>query len=231
MWVPLLLLANVATEATADAAEEVGLGIAYDPRVPLGRFREVVPDPGLGGVQARWDYFPLDELSIGFNIQYNHFRRGEPADAAAGQNDPVTTAKFRNVSCWGFLATARYYLSTSALRPYAELGAGLSNVTGAVLANDLSRRDAGGGFIIQPSIGVLIPFVQEGDSPSPSLSPSLSTDEDDGHEHDLSFTMRRPRESMFGLTVSLTYAFTSADVGEARNVAYAGFQLGIYAKP
>jgi hypothetical protein len=222
LWVPLLLLANVVTEATADAAEEVGLGLAYDPRVPLGRFREVVPDPGLGGVQARWDYFPLDELSIGFSIQYNQFRRSPPPDAIAGQNDPVTAARFRNVSCWGFLATTRYYLSTSALRPYAELGAGLSNVSGAVLANDLSRRDVGGGFIVQPSIGVLIPFSQDGES--------ASADEGDAHVHDLGWT-RRPRESLFGLTVSLTYAFTSADVGEARNVAYAGFQLGIYAKP
>lgn len=36
---------------------------------------------------------------------------------------------------------------------------------------------------------------------------------------------------MFGVTASVTYAFTTADVGGAHNVAYAGLQLGIYAKP
>jgi len=38
-------------------------------------------------------------------------------------------------------------------------------------------------------------------------------------------------ESMFGLTASVTYAFTTADIVGARNVSYAGIQVGIYAKP
>jgi hypothetical protein len=43
--------------------------------------------------------------------------------------------------------------------------------------------------------------------------------------------MRKPMESMFGLTASATYAYTTADVAGSSNVSYAGLQIGIYAKP
>ncbi|NVL67826.1 hypothetical protein, partial [Escherichia coli] len=58
-----------------------------------------------------------------------------------------------------------------------------------------------------------------------------TSDEDETSALDIVGPRRRPRESMFGVTVSMTYAFTTADVGGARNVGFAGFQLGIYAKP
>jgi hypothetical protein len=43
----------------------------------------------------------------------------------------------------------------------------------------------------------------------------------------------RPRrvDRTYGLTASFTYSFTTAEVVGAHNVAYAGFQVGIYAKP
>lgn len=222
LCLPLLLIGNVVTGSTAGAAEEVGLGLAYDVRSPSGSFRGVVPDVGYAGLQAKWDYFPIDELSIGFDIQYNAFRRGPPIPDANGSPAPPT---YRNVAFWSFLQTARYYLSTSALRPYAELGAGISTATGATLATDLSRREVVSGLVLQPSIGVLMRFSDDG------RARAGTSDEDETSALDIVGPRRRPRESMFGVTVSMTYAFTTADVGGARNVGFAGFQLGIYAKP
>jgi hypothetical protein len=50
----------------------------------------------------------------------------------------------------------------------------------------------------------------------------------------VSYGVRKPSrsfESMFGVTASFAYSFTSADVVTAHNVSYLGVQLGIYAKP
>jgi hypothetical protein len=221
LCVPLFVLGNVVTGSTAGAAEEVGLGLAYDVRSPAGSFRGVVPDVGYAGLQAKWDYFPIDELSIGVAVQYNQFRRGPAIPDANGSPAPPT---YRNVAFWSFLQTARYYFSTSALRPYAELGAGVSTATGATRADDLSRREVVAGLVVQPSIGVLMRFSED------DRVPAGTNGEEEASLPDMG-PRRRPRESMFGVTVSMTYAFTTADVGGARNVSFVGFQLGIYAKP
>jgi hypothetical protein len=221
LCLPLFLLGNVVTGRTAGAAEEVGLGLAYDVRSPAGGFRGVVPDVGYAGLQAKWDYFPVDELSIGLEIQYNGFRRG-PAVPPANRSPTLPT--YRNVELWSFLQTFRCYFSTSALRPYAELGAGVSSATGATLADDLTRRGVVTGFVVQPSVGVLMRFSQDERVPSGT---------DGGGEGTTPYlgSRRRPRESMFGVTVSVTSAFTTLDIGGARDVGFVGFQLGIYAKP
>jgi hypothetical protein len=226
LCVPLFLLGNVVTGNTAGAADEVGLGLAYDVRSPAGSFRGVVPDVGYAGLQAKWDYFPLDELSIGFDIQYNNFRRGPPVPDANRSPAPPT---YRNVAFWSVLQTARYYFSTSALRPYAELGAGISTANGATLVDDLSRREVVTGFVVQPSVGVLIRFTEEDRVPSGAHGDDL--DDRDDRIPEIIGSRRRPRESMFGVTASVTYAFTTLDVGGARDVGFVGLQLGIYAKP
>ncbi|MEA2747137.1 MAG: hypothetical protein QOI41_1280 [Myxococcales bacterium] len=222
LCVPLFLLGDVVTGSTAGAAEEVGLGVAYDVRAPAGSFRSVIPDVGYAGIQAKWDYFPLDELSIGVDIQYNQFRRRPTVPDADGSPTPPA---YHNVGFWSFLQTARYYFSSSALRPYAELGAGLSTATGATLVDDLSRRNAVTGLVVQPSIGVLLRFSED------DRVRSSTNDEREAGLLDLGLRRRPPRESMFGVTASLTYAFTTTEVGGARNVGFVGFQLGIYAKP
>jgi hypothetical protein len=216
---PLFLLANVVTGSTA-AAEEVGLGLVYDMRSPAGNFRSVAPDVGYAGIQAKWDYFPIDELSLGFDIQCNSFRRSPGVPEA---NSSPSPPMYRNVAFWSFLQTARYYFSTSALRPYAEIGAGLSTATGATVADDLSRREGVSGFVVQPSFGVLMRFSED--------ERVRSSDAEDLARFAGSGARRRSRESLLGVTASVSYAFTTVDVGGARDVGFVGFQLGIYAKP
>jgi len=219
---PLFLLGNAMTVGTASAAEEVGLGLAYDVRSPAGSFRSVVPDMGYAGIQAKWDYYPTDELSIGFDIQCNSFRRGPDVRAPNHGPSPPT---YRNVAFWSFLQTARYYFSTSALRPYVEIGGGLSAASGATRAEDLSRREVVTGFVFQPSIGVLMRFSDED-----RVLSRADADEYEARALQIG-SRRRPRESLFGVTVSATYAFTTVDIGGARDVGFVGLQLGIYAKP
>jgi hypothetical protein len=220
LCLPLFLLGNVATASTASAADEGGLGIAYDMRSPAGSFRGVVPDVGAAGVQLKWDYFPIDELSLGFDIQCNTFRRGPPALAA---NRVASLPSYRNLAFWSFLWTARHYLSTGALRPYAELGAGLSAATGAT-AEDLSRREVVAGFVVQPAVGLLMRFSED------DRVPFSSDAETEAHIRRIG-SRRGPDDSLFGVTVSAAYSFTTVDIGGARDVGFVGFQLGIYAKP
>lgn len=214
-------VATVVTSSAAHAAKEIGLGIAYDPRVPVGSFRDVIPNVAFTGLQAKWDYFPLDRLSLGVGVQYHLFQRGTQTDTVAIPNGAVTAPNYRYATFWSALPVARYYFSTRTFRPYVELGAGVSSSVATVLVSDLGVRNSGVAFIIQPSVGVLwrLPVSRsagtgDGDLPPPSTGYS-----------------RKPLESMFGLTASLTYAFTTTDLAGASNVGYAGIQLGIYAKP
>src|SRR5690349_14759724 len=91
-------LAMALTSGTVHAAKEVGLGVTYDPRVPLGSFRDFVPDVAVIGIQAKWDYFVLDALSIGLEAQHHRFRRGVETDTIPIPNGAVTAPTFRNVT-------------------------------------------------------------------------------------------------------------------------------------
>lgn len=202
-----------ATTGTARAAREFGYGVTYDPRIPLGSFRDFVPDISFGGLQAKMDYFPIDSLSLGLEGQYHLFQRGAETSTAPIDNGAVTGALFRRASFWSFLPTARWYFSSRALRPYAALGVGLATRTETLIVSDLSRHDTSVALIIQPSLGVLWRFAD-------------TTDREPSNE-----LARKPLDSLFGLTASVTYAYTTADVLGANNVGYAGIQVGIYAKP
>jgi hypothetical protein len=218
-----LALASTLAVRPAHAAREIGLGAAFDPRVPIGSFREFSPDATFRGLQAKLDYFPLDALSIGLDVQYNLFRRDLATDTVEIPNGAATAPTFRYMSFWSVLPTARYYASSSTFRPYAELGVGLSSTNASVLVSDLSVRDVGAALIVQPSIGVLW-----------KIAPGPGSTSDGGGGEALPPAKgfhTKPLDSLFGLTASLTYSFTTADAGRASNVMYAGIQVGIYAKP
>ena len=86
--------------------------------------------------------------------------------------------------------------------------------------SDQPQREVNTGFIVQPSAGVLW-----------RLTSRAHAERADDDQVALVGSPRKPLESMFGVTASVTYAFTTADVIGANNVSYAGFQIGIYAKP
>lgn len=208
----------------ARATREIGLGAAYDMRAPVGGFRSFVPNTSFSGFQVKWDFYPLDALSTGVEVQYHLFQRDLVTDSVAFQDGVTTATTFRYASFWSFVPTVRYhFFEHGALRPYLSLGAGAASVTSAILVSDVSRRDNGAAFVLQPSVGVLWRLSPERWTPSPDAgaegaAPGMRP-------------RRKPMESMFGLTASLTYTFTTADVASASDVSYAGLQLGIYAKP
>ncbi len=217
-----LLVAALATHARA--AKEIGLGITYDPRIPIGGLRDFTPDIAAAGLQVKWDYFPLDRLSIGIEGQYHLFQRGLETNTTPIANGAVTAPTFRYASIWSFLPTARYYFSARTFRPYAALGAGVSSTTDAFLVSDLGRRESGLSFIVQPSVGVLWRLWID-----PTRTPEGVAAGD--VRPVAGAPLRGPIESMFGVTASITCAFTTADVISASNVIYAGIQVGVYAKP
>jgi hypothetical protein len=199
---------------TANAAKEIGLGLTYDPRMPIGSFHDAMPNIAFGGMQAKWDYFPLDSLSTGMEVQYHLFQQGPQTGTIPIENGAVTAPVFRSASIWSFLPTARWYFSTRSLRPYASLGVGLTSASEAVVVSDISRRERATALIVQPSLGVLWRFVDATQPATEGLPP-----------------LRRPLESLVGLTASLAWAFTTSDVLGASDVGYVGIQIGLYAKP
>jgi hypothetical protein len=217
----LVSTAVMAASATAHAEKEVALGASYDARAPVGDFRRLIPETSFGGFQARWDFYPLDALATGIEVQYNLFQRSSKTDTISTDDAAFTGTTFRYAGFWSLMPTVRYYLfAHSTIRPYAELDAGVVAVTSAVLVSDQSRRDLVTAFIVQPSVGLLW-----------RLTPDRTSNVQIDPEEAAAGPLRRPLESMVGLTASVTYAFTTADVIAASNVSYAGFQLGIYAKP
>ena len=50
----LLPLVVLVTSATARADREIGLGLEYDPRMPIGSLRDIVPTAGIMGVHYTW---------------------------------------------------------------------------------------------------------------------------------------------------------------------------------
>jgi opacity protein-like surface antigen len=203
------------------AANEIGLGASYDARAPLGSFRTSIKNTSFAGLQVKWDFFPMDVFALGFEVQYNLFERGEATETVTRADAAITGTSFHYATFWSFLPTARYYLfARNMVRPYAELGVGATFVTSALLISDQPQRDTSPAFIVQPSVGVLV-----------RLTPDRRKEELAERERELGPDARQPLESMFGLTASVTYAYTTADVLTSNNVSYAGFQVGIYAKP
>ena len=157
-WAAALLVGLAMSSASGNAAaeSEVALGAAFDARVPVGSFRRAVPVTSFGGFQARWDFYPLDALATGVEVQYNLFQRPSTTDTVTTADGAITGTTFRYASFWSLMPTARYHLfPRGALRPYAEIAAGVVGVTSAVLLSDLSKRDITTAFIAQPSVGVL----------------------------------------------------------------------------
>jgi hypothetical protein len=219
----IVLLVAGLTSSPANATNEVGLGVSYDPRIPVGDFRTFAPDVGFAGFQVKWDYFFTDRLSAGIGVEYHLFRRDLETNTTQIPNGAITAPTFHYMTFWSFLPTARYYFSTREIRPYAEVGVGLSATARTVLASDLVQHDAGGALVVQPSIGVLWQLLTN--DAERARHEAVERDLSQGH------TARKMPESMFGLTTSITYSFTTADALGAHNVAYAGVQIGIYAKP
>jgi hypothetical protein len=221
-WIMALAVGAAASLSSAEAAaaKEIALGATYDMRVPVGSLRRLMPSASFNGFQARWDFFPRDALSAGLEVQYNLFQRGLVTATVPIANGDVTATTFRYASQWSFLPTVRYYLfPRSAFRPYAELAAGVTVLASAVLVSDLPQRDRSTAFILQPSAGVLW-----------RLTPDTTSRASDGSEAGVG-PVRKPLESMFGLTASVTYAYSTADIFGASDISHAGIQLGIYAKP
>ena len=225
-WVVSLLVGGATLLASNDASatKEVGLGATYDMRAPVGGFRDFVPNTSFTGFQVKWDFYPLDALSTGVEVQYHLFQRDLALGSVAFPDGAITATTFRYASFWSFIPTVRYhFFEHGAIRPYLSLGAGAAAVTSAILVSDVSRRDNAAAFVIQPSAGVLWRL-----SPERSLRATDGGEEGDGPGIG---PVRKPMESMFGLTASVTYTFTTADVPSANNVSYAGLQVGIYVKP
>ena len=218
----LVGLATTALSGNAAAEREVALGAAYDARVPVGSFRTTIPEASFGGFQARWDYYLTDALALGIGVQYNLFQRDTTTDTLTTADGAITGTTFRYAAFWSAMPTARYYLFPHGdLRPYAELGVGGSGVTSVVLVSDQSQRTNVGAFLVQPSVGVLWRLWRA----EPEAVEAVDYDVGSVGR------VRKPLESMFGLTASATYTYTTADVVGSNNVQYAGLQVGIYVKP
>jgi hypothetical protein len=217
----MFVLVAMATSGTARAQEEIGLGVAYDPRVPVGNLRDLVTTAGLAGLQGKWEYYVVDRrLAIGFDIQYQYFQHEGETTTVQIPNGAATASFTRYAYFLTFLPTVRWFPwpQLQAMRPFVELGVGVMNAVSAVLAADLSRHTNEAGFVAQPSVGFLWSIV--------SRESELAR----AYEEDPTLP-RRTGETLFGLTASLAWAVTTADVIGANDVSFVGFQLGIYAKP
>lgn len=211
----------------ARATNEVGLGAAYDPRIPVGDFRSFVPGVGFAGFQLKWDYFFTDKLTAGIDVEYHLFRRDLETNTTPIPNGAITAPAFHYMTFWSFIPTARYYFSTRAIRPYAELGVGMAATGRTIAVSDLVQHDAGAALVVQPTIGALWQIVTN----QAERAEREAAERDLGPAYLQEHKTHKPSESMFGLTTSIAYSFTTADALGAHNVSYVGLQLGIYAKP
>jgi hypothetical protein len=216
----LVTVALLAATGIARADDEIALGISYDPRIAVGGMRALVPNAALAGVQGKWEYYVMPgRLALGFDFQYHYFQHGDDKTTVAIDNGAATAPFSRYAYFITLLPTARYFVfRSSALRPWVELGVGATSATSAVLASDLSRRMSSGGIVLQPSAGVLVALVTRDNGPP------------GGYAHEEGMVARPRREEMFGISASVSWAFTNADVVTASNVSYVGIQLGLYSK-
>ncbi len=228
LFASLLGLAQAATSGTAHADREIGLGVSYDPRVPVGSLRDLVPAVAVAGVQGKWEYYAIaDTLALGFDVQYHYFQEGTQTRTVPFENGAATATFTRYAYLFSLIPTVRWFPGGSTLRtfrPFLELGAGVTSATGAVLASDLSRRSNLGGFVAQPSIGVVWALMSRD-----SLH-SASTVKPAEDEPWTAWIPSRRREAMLGISASLAWAFTTADVLTAKDINYVGVQLGVYTK-
>lgn len=223
LWI-LLPLAALVTSGTARADREIGLGLEYDPRVPLGNLRDVVPAAAVMGVQGKWEYYAVpDRLTLGFGVQYHYFQQGNETRTVDIKNGAATADFTRYAYFFSLLPSARWFPwgpNLRTVRPFVEIGAGITSATGAVLAADLSRRSNEGGFVAQPALGVLWALTSHDASASWAAGAAEATP----------WIKTRRRESMFAISASVAWAFTTADILTARDVSYVGVQLGVYSK-
>jgi hypothetical protein len=223
----LAMLATAAvalsTSATAAAGNEIGLGLSWDPRVPLGGLKDLAPNASPSGVQAKWEYYALDNrIALGLGFQYHYFQAADRTTTVEIPNGAATAPFTRYAYFITLFPTLRYYplgARPTTVRPFLEIGAGATSSTSAVLASDLSRRSNEGGFIAQPSAGVLW-TIRSRDTASAAASAGEGQ----------SWTSSRSRESMLAVSASLAWAFTTADIVTASDVSYVGLQLGLYSK-
>jgi len=201
-----VVAAAIAAGGPARAAGEMGFGLSYDARVPLGSFRDFVSDPGWQGFQGSLDYFPIDAVSVGVAVQYELFRQDFPTQTMQIPNGAITSEVFRHAAVWSIFPVARAYLLPRAVvRPYLALGVGPVDVIHNAQASDVVVSNDRWALMVQPSAGV---FYRIGPNPPYGLR------DDPG----------------FGVSASLSYAWTSSSFGAVSNLSSLGAQLGLYGK-
>src|SRR4051794_7003134 len=106
----VVALTAVVKSSPAHADREIGLGINYDPRVPIGDFRALVPDVALVGVQAKWEYYAIARrLALGFDVQYHYFQQGDEVTTVPIANGAATAPFTRYAFFLAVLPTVRYF--------------------------------------------------------------------------------------------------------------------------
>jgi hypothetical protein len=196
----------LAAGPAASASGEVGFGVSYDARLPVGSFRRVVTKPAWQGFQATLDYFISDTFSIGVGGQYSLFQQNFSSQTIGLQNGALTSEVFKAASIWSLFATVHAYLWPHAVvRPYVALGVGPTDVIHTLLASDVAMRDEKWFLMAQPSAGA---FYRIGPDPVRGLRD----------------------DPAIGLAASVSYALTTANLGNASDLSYFGVQVGVYSK-
>jgi hypothetical protein len=208
IWAPwsACILSITLAPGSAGASHEIGLGISYDGRVPVGSFRNFLENPAWQGLQGQLDYFIADRLSLGVGLQYNLFRQQSPPQTVQIAGGAITATTFRAAEMWSIWPSTRVYLlPRKDVRPYVGLAIGATQVIHTLLTSDIVQTGDQWFLIVQPSAGLFFRFGPP-------------------REHGLR------EDPAVGALIAMTYAFTTASFLDVSNLSYFGTQIGIYAK-
>ncbi len=134
--------------------------ISYQTSVPIGGARDFVPNMSFEGININWEYFIIDNVSVGLNLSYNNYNHKVGQRIyRPNENTAINAAQYRYAQTFPIKAQAKYYMNPfGSVQLYSGLGIGALSAGQHIIIQDIDVWDNNWGFLLSPEIGALIPF-------------------------------------------------------------------------
>jgi opacity protein-like surface antigen len=158
----IMFIALIGLSANSHAQSKQYYSLGWDVSFPTGGFSDFISDPSLRGFAFTGNIFVTDAVSVGFKFGYNSYHENKGRETYNIDNGLAMTAASYNYAVSAPIQVGAYYhfnnILGGVIEPYVGLGLGVNYIDEELLVQDWDVYDSQWAFLLNPEVGVRIPF-------------------------------------------------------------------------
>ncbi len=160
IFIALFAIIGLSMNSQAQVRQYYSAG--WDVAFPVGNFSDYISDPSLRGFFISGNIFVTKGLSIGFQFGYNSFSENKDRQTYYISDGLAATAASYNYLVTAPLRVGAYYHFNikDVIEPYVGIGFGINYIDEEMLIQDWEVYDNQWSFLLNPEVGLRIPFGQ-----------------------------------------------------------------------